>query len=231
VKLSSIGIGLLLIAVAVVLLLGQADVLDAGEVIGDWWPVALIWLAVVQWLSHPRNFLGPLLLGIIGLALLSTTADAIDASPVVIAFSVLLLAAGGLIIHSALRRSKPRATEPRATDSFVVFGGREIVCRDDPFTTASITSVFGGTELDLSEATLSEQGATIDVLSVFGGAEITVPRDWKVDVRVTSILGGVADQTTFSPTPGSPEGTLVLDGLVLFGGAEVKNPEADETAS
>ena len=39
------GVGTLLVALGVIILLGQSDVLDAEQVIGDWWPLALIWLA------------------------------------------------------------------------------------------------------------------------------------------------------------------------------------------
>jgi predicted membrane protein len=226
-RLPFMGVGTLLVALGVIILLGQADVLDAEQVIGDWWPLALVWLAAWQWLSHPREFIGPLVVAAIGFVLLGSTADLFGASPAIVILAVLLVVIGGVVIRAALRDRRVIAHAPSAVDSFVLFGGRELVSRADPFETASLTSVFGGTSLDLSEASLGERGASVATLNLFGGTEITVPRDWKVELRVTPILGGASDETSYEARDDGREATVVVDGVAIFGGVEVKNPETD----
>ena len=61
-----LGMGVLLIVVGAIVLLGQTGALDASEILGDWWPLAIVWIAVMQLLSHPRSLVGPLLLALVG---------------------------------------------------------------------------------------------------------------------------------------------------------------------
>ncbi|HSH19636.1 MAG TPA: DUF5668 domain-containing protein, partial [Draconibacterium sp.] len=60
-------------------------------------------------------------------------------------------------------------------DDFVVFGGREIFINSQSFIGGKTTSMFGGTEYDLRQAQLSENGALIDCVTLFGGCGFKVP--------------------------------------------------------
>jgi len=62
-------------------------------------------------------------------------------------------------------------------------------------------SVFGDTELDLRQATVSDPAVTIRVVDIFGTTRITVP----------------------------PEMHVVDDGWAVFGGREIP-PDSDESA-
>jgi predicted membrane protein len=229
-RLSFLGVGTLLVALGAIIILGQADVLDAEQLIGDWWPLALVWLAALQWLSRPREFIGPLIVATIGVVLLGSTADLFGASPAIVILAVILIVIGGVVIRSALRDRKVISHTPSSLDSFVAFGGRELVSRADPFEAASLTSVFAGTSLDLSEATLGAKGASVGTLNVFAGTDITVPRDWKVELRVTPIMGGVADETEYEPRDDDIDRTIVIDGVSIFGGVDIKNPDRARVA-
>ena len=84
-----------------------------------------------------------------------------------------------------------------------------------------ITSIFGGSEVDLTKAK-ALPGATIDVLTLFGGSEIRVPADWKIKIEVTAILGGFEDKRTdLSHDDDAP--VVVIKGLTMFGGGEIKS--------
>ncbi len=223
-----LGMGLLLIVAGAVVLVGQTGAIDASEIIGDWWPLAIVWIAVMQWLSHPRNLIGPLLLALVGLAILGATSDVIDASPAATIIALGLIVVGGVILRAAFLDGRRVVHRPDEMDSLVVFGGRDLVSRADPFESGSLITLFGGTEVDLSAARLSERGASIGTVTVFGGTEITVPDDWKVEVRVTPILGGVSDETTYNASGEEREHTLVIDGVAIFGALEVKNPDGGD---
>ena len=54
-----------------------------------------------------------------------------------------------------------------------------------------LRAVMGGVELDLTEATIEDPPATIEMTVVMGGAQIVVPEGWKVRVDARPILGGV----------------------------------------
>jgi hypothetical protein len=81
-------------------------------------------------------------------------------------------------------------------------------------------SIFGAIKLDLSEAQLAGRSVRIRLLCLFGGVEIFVPQPANVSVETFCAFGGISDRSTGSPDPSTPQ--ILVDGLVLFGGADVK---------
>ena len=75
---------------------------------------------------------------------------------------------------------------------------------------------YGGGVLDLRDATLAPEGATLNVRAVFGGGQILVPAGWRVVASVRG-LGGVQDTR---PAQGravyAPE--LSIEGMVFAAG-------------
>jgi predicted membrane protein len=62
------------------------------------------------------------------------------------------------------------------------------------FRERKIVAVFGGSKIDLTQATLASGNNQIEVVAVFGGTSMLVPNDWNVKVEVFSIIGGYADK-------------------------------------
>ncbi len=109
-------------------------------------------------------------------------------------------------------------------DDFVIFGGREVFINAQDLKGGRATSIFGGIEYDLRQANLAPEGAIIDCICIFGGTGIKVPPNWNVKNEVTTILGAFSDKRgeTFQHTEINPAKTLVIKGITLFGGVEVK---------
>jgi predicted membrane protein len=110
-------------------------------------------------------------------------------------------------------------------DDFVIFGGREIFVNSQALTGGKATSIFGGIEYDLRKASLQPGGAVIDCVSVFGGCGFKIPMDWNVRNEVTTIFGAFTDKRgdTYNDRYYDPSKTLVIKGVSLFGGIEVKH--------
>ena len=87
---------------------------------------------------------------------------------------------------------------------------------------------YGGGVLDLRDATLAPEGATLSVRAIFGGGQILVPAGWRV---VTSVrgLGGAQDAR---PAQGraadAPE--LTVEGMVFAGGFAIMSELDDDQA-
>ena len=90
-----------------------------------------------------------------------------------------------------------------------------------PFRGADLTAVMGGIKLDLADARMEGDSATVEVFAFWGGIEIYVPPDWTVTSKVTTLLGGFVDKRR--PTSVVPTKTLIVRGMVVMGGIEVKN--------
>jgi len=110
-------------------------------------------------------------------------------------------------------------------DDFVIFGGREIFVTSQALIGGKATSIFGGIEFDLRKASLQPGGAVIDCVSVFGGCGFKIPMDWNVRNEVTTIFGAFTDKRgeTYSDRYFDPSKTLVIKGVSIFGGIEVKH--------
>jgi len=61
----------------------------------------------------------------------------------------------------------------------------------------------------------------LDVFAMWGGIEILVPADWGVVVQGTPIMGAFEDKT--SPPRDGSGAKLIIKGVVIMGGVEIKN--------
>jgi predicted membrane protein len=136
-----------------------------------------------------------------------------------------------LLITHGRKRNDPKFTGHVSQegmdyfDDLVVFGGREIFINSQHFLGGKTTSMFGGTEYDLRQAQLSENGAVIECVSVFGGCGFKVPPDWTIKNEVTAIFGAFTDKrgSTFGHVVSNPSKTLIIRGFSAFGGVEIKH--------
>lgn len=105
-----------------------------------------------------------------------------------------------------------------------IFGGGKIVVESDNFKGGKFSAVFGGGQLDLSRAILSDEGINVlQVDLVFGGLEILIPRDWNVKIEASSVFGSFGKKGNgISRADIDMTKVLVIKGSAVFGGAEIK---------
>jgi hypothetical protein len=214
-------LGLALVTIGVLFLLDQAGAIDAGDVIGDWWPVIIIAIGAVQLADRPRAPVGPLIVVGVGAILLLTQLDVVEDDVWRFVWPVALVLVG---LAFLLRRPGPVPAAGRPEDmvrTTAFFSGPEIVSTSQRFRGGSATAVFGGVTLDLRQARLDPDGATLAVTAAFGGVDIIVPRGWRVESKGTPIFGGFENKA--APPEGTDSPTLTVDISVLFGGAEIKH--------
>ena len=145
---------------------------------------------------------------------------------------IMLIALGILVLWGSFgwRKSPPASAstggDPRTTlNEAVVFGGLERRMISQDFQGGDITAIFGGIDLDLTEAHILGNEATLAITAIFGGVELRIPVGWQIAFRGAPIFGGVEDKTRTAHVddPASPLKTLVITGAVIFGGLEIKN--------
>jgi len=105
-------------------------------------------------------------------------------------------------------------------DVVSIFGGSKQSVTGKGVRGGRVTSIFGGSEIDLRSSDLAP-GAVIEVFTMFGGTEIRVPGHWRVNVEVSSILGGFENKRTPVDTADAP--VLRIKGMTILGGGEVKS--------
>jgi predicted membrane protein len=111
-----------------------------------------------------------------------------------------------------------RAGQSTFSDS-AFLGGIERKYDSSTFRQGEAEAFMGGIDLDFRDATIEGDEARLDVTAVMGGVTIRVPRTWKVENRVVSVLGGVKNRANSSDA----NKRLVIEGTVLMGGLEIDN--------
>ena len=104
-----------------------------------------------------------------------------------------VMAVGAAGAMSAKQRIVP-TTDP-ADDEITlasIFGPLAYRSTATNFRGGTIECWYGGGAVDLRNATLAPEGATLEVKAIFGGGQILVPQSWKVVTHVTGV-GGTQD--------------------------------------
>ncbi len=104
-----------------------------------------------------------------------------------------------------------------------IFSGSKQKIIHTEFKGGKISNIFGGAEIDLTQATLAEGRNELIIECIFGGVTLIVPSDWKVVVEISAILGGFQDKRSVIKEQPDATRVLVIKGSAIFGGGEIKS--------
>ena len=216
-------LGLLIILVGVLFTLDNLEIADADQYL-RYWPVGLMAIGLAKLWGTKEGHgspLGGVLFVIAGGWLLLDNLNLLDVRLFEL-WPVLLIAAGSVMVWQGLR-GRPQRRAARAEDTITavaILAGVNRGSNSTAFRGGELTAFMGGCEIDLRQAAIHGE-AVVDVFAMWGGIEMRVPDGWRVIGRVTPILGAFEDSTR--PPQGATTHTLVVRGVVLMGGVEVKN--------
>jgi predicted membrane protein len=223
-----VSLGIIIIIIGILFLLHSMDYLDF-QVSRMIWPMIMVVFGILILINSRKKIIGVILLVIGSILSIERMFPDIEFNHGII-IPLLIILLGIYIIYKhriAGGRSenlKESFIKKDTIDDVAVFGGGTKVISTDNFQGGSITSIFGGSEIDLTGCRLAEGENVIDVLFIFGGSEIYVPNDWNVISNMTPIFGGFSNKIRRDPNMAvDTSRTLIIKGLALFGGGEVKS--------
>ena len=114
-------------------------------------------------------------------------------------------------------------TGEEVLDIAAVFGAVKKNIYSKNFRGGEMVSVFGGAEVNLSQANFQTPQIEIESVQIFGGAKLIIPADWTIHNEAVAIFGGIEDKRPQPVAIPIPEKVLVLKGFVMFGGIEIKS--------
>jgi hypothetical protein len=118
----------------------------------------------------------------------------------------------------------PIEAPARPEDSFEslvgIFGGGERKGRWRVKRRTNVLAVFGGYDLDMTDAVFEGREVVISTFAMFGGVSITVPDGVEVRNHGNGIFGGYAAQGSRDPDPNAP--VIILKGVAIFGGVNAE---------
>ena len=216
--------GLVLVACGLMWTLENLGVPGVDEFL-RWWPAALViyGLMRITGLDGTRRVASGVIVTLIGSWLLAREFGIIHIS-IFRLWPVWLIIVGSVLVWRSTRGPgagndvSDRSAYPRP---FAFMGGNARKVDSQDFLGLEATAVMGGVEADLTGARPRGREVVAEVFAWWGGIELIVPEDWQVVSEVTPVMGGVEDSTRFAG--GEAAATLVVRGLVVMGGVEIKN--------
>ncbi len=107
-------------------------------------------------------------------------------------------------------------------DAVSVFGGVKKTILSKDFKGGDIVNIFGGAELDLTQADISGR-VVLDITQIFGGTKIVVPSNWQVVSDIAAVFASVDDKRMRSTAGIGGEKILVLKGVSIFAGIDIRS--------
>lgn len=107
-------------------------------------------------------------------------------------------------------------------NSVNVFSGSKQLVYSKNFKGGEVITVFGGCDVNLSQADFQDK-VVLEVVAIFGGMKIIVPPTWTVKSEVIAIFGGVDDKRSVLIPADEPRKVLIIKGIALFGGVDIRN--------
>jgi len=196
------------------------------------WKMALIVIGLLLLIGDKHRSTGWVLIGIGTFFLIKDLLDLrfFEMLQVVIP-AILILAGLKLLLPKRYKFWKNSPDDSITFDSsnrledVSVFGGGKKNVTSENFQGGEIVCIFGGVELNFKHTTLASSPVTVEVVCLFGGCTLFVPEDWTIRTEAVSIFGGFSDlRTKFNPAlVTNPEKVVVVKGVVIFGGGEIKS--------
>lgn len=118
------------------------------------------------------------------------------------------------------------ATEAPANEDFIeaisIFGGSQKNVFSKNFKGGDLTAIFGGNDLNLTQADFNGT-VVMEIVNIFGGTTIMVPSNWQIKDEMVNIFGGTDDKRVAPPNGDEPSRILIISGVSVFGGVEIKS--------
>jgi predicted membrane protein len=121
------------------------------------------------------------------------------------------------------KASHTKESSENMFESVTIFGEHKQQVLSKDFKGGESVCVFGGTEINLSQADITGRVA-IEIVQVFGGTKLIVPGHWKIETEeLVCILGGLNDKRQTLNSVIDQNKVLVLKGTCIFGGIDIRS--------
>lgn len=210
-------IGLTVMLAGLVMALDSLGLVD-GSAVFRFWPLALIAVGVAKILSPARQGSAGILWIVAGTGFFLVSLGRLSAGGV---WALLIFAFGAHIAWKALRPVGAPKDPSAALDILQLMGGTKTIVTTADFKGGQATAVMGGCEIDLRSASMPDgRSAVLDTFAFWGGIEIKAPDDWEIVSQGNAVLGAFVNNAR---SLSGAKKRLVVTGLAIMGGVEVKN--------
>ena len=216
--------GFILILLGIGFFLDQLDLLRFSDVISSWWPLIIIASGVYTLINNKGSYIGGLIILTVGILLQVNNLDFLPYGFWGTLWPLILVILGIGILTSRHKKFKKRILDKEKTsENFNIFSESKRVVETEYYNGGEISTFFGSSEIDLSNSTMSTEGAVLDVTVAFGSVDIRIPPNWKIQSSGFPLFGGFSDKTTKIFRDNEINPVLKIRYFVMFGSVEITN--------
>ncbi len=114
--------------------------------------------------------------------------------------------------------SKLSSTEDSLNDVIILRGISKTV-KSENFKGGKIVSIFNGFEIDLRQSKSSDKVVNMNVTTILSRGKILIPKNWKANIKRTSILGGYENKAENTES----ETIINIKDSSILGGFDISN--------
>jgi hypothetical protein len=233
---SRLWIGLLLMGLGALFALAAYGVVDVHPL---WrlWPLVMIFFGLRLTLRCRGRHAGGFVLLFLGAWFLARSFDLVPLDDRLFTASILVIVGLSLALSAILppgpggrrsgdRRGAPAAGAGSRVHSTAVLGAVTQASAAADFRGGSAGAFLGSCEIDLRQAAIGGGSgglggeAVLEANAFWGGVRIYVPESWTVEVEGSALLGAFHNAAR---RPADASQRLVVTGLAVMGGVEVRN--------
>lgn len=227
-SLSSVLWGIVLVILGVILALNALDITDISIFFNGWWTLFIIVPCFIGLFDNEGGKTGNIIGIIIGVLLLLSCQNIIDFDIVwklllpivlvIIGLSFIFKNAISGSISNKIKEINNKNKDHKNKEYVSTFSSQKLDFSKEEFTGCYASAVFGGVDMDLTDAVIKED-VVINVSAIFGGVDIRVGNEVNVKVNSTSIFGGVENKIKNNE---KSKVTVYVNATCLFGGVDIK---------
>ena len=218
--------GIVFIIIGVILTLNALDITDINLFFEGWWTLLIIIPSAIELIAKENKFWSAIWL-LVGILLFLACRDILDFDIIwKLTIPVILILIGiNLIFKDKIDRkienkNKEIKEKGETLEEYcATFGEVRQEFNNQEFKGASLTAVFGSTDLDLRKAIINGD-TLIKTCAVFGGIEIMAPENVNIKVKSTPIFGATSNKTNRKFDEKLP--TIYVNSFCMFGGVDIK---------
>lgn len=213
--------GLAFVAIGVIALCSSLGLINISTFFRGWWTLFII-IPAISGLFSKNSWAFSTVALVFGVTMLLEKQELIkDGLVFGITAATAVIVIGINMIVSSFKKTKwklPEYNEAGIENYNAIFSGQERKYFKEPFLGADILALFGGVQLDLTNAIINND-VRINVKSIFGGCELKVPSGVTIKTTETNIFGGVKNNCKNQLNNNI---TIYIESVSIFGGLTIK---------
>ncbi|MEA1987341.1 MAG: DUF5668 domain-containing protein [Candidatus Marinimicrobia bacterium] len=224
-------IAIVFVAVGLLLLARNFDLVNFNINLSTWWPAILIFVGLSKLVSDRMNRGFAIFLIILGSIFLLRNLNYFENLswnlsdifwPVIFVFIGLSILFKGSF-HQIDKHRNSVTDKSKVFDYFTIFGGSNNKVHSTDLQSGKALAIFGGVDIDLLSAKINDNKLAVSLTVIFGGIDLKIPSNWNVIQKGMPIFGAFDDKRKTADNLIENAPTVYLYTFIAFGGVTIKN--------